>query len=658
MGRVLVILTLVTLFMWLALTNPLLQNAQAFIPSVTSTGKQLRWDLPIHLNLIGNPTNRSNLSEKSFFNAVVSSLRQWQKASGQVFSFDYWQGSDRKLYPTKVALDGVSTIFFASAAPEPIPQISPNVLGLTQVWYDNESGQIQEVDIILNDINFIFTDDPTDTSGYGSEQSTASRYRTHVFVQNVITHELGHVQGLSHSGGLQSSMLFMESPEQAYLGCDELAAALTIYSPRESQEKLGSVSGRISFQDGSPVYGAHVLAISQVRGTVLATALTDSKGKYAVRGLEPGNYYLMAEPFYAGPSALSTYFADINVKVCPGETPFNRKFLTQDDSHVLTQLSVSPNHSTTAPPLVVQCRPADETLASVPNSSILKRGIVPEIHLNPNQQQNFGIVEQLDFTEEQVFKISGVSGNLQIYVLAYSIYSPIRASLVLYDSEGLEVRLRKLDPSYTGDSGFINYDSSIEANDLPDGTYFLKISSTRLRPYQYPAGPIALDSTPYVVLLGTSTHASLSRPSLVSYFPENARCRLPDDSSPYQSPTSQPPSPSLKQSGSGIGFCSSSPSGGTSHALRSSNTYLRLANIFSWALPWLFIFGVALVRLVHKRSFALSRLRTTMGSAILKIWQECWQKLQFVYLGFLHFLYTLRHHITPHRQKLRKKAFS
>ena len=228
-------------------------------------------------------------------------LQRWQAASSGRVSFDYWQGTNPKIYVPNSDYNGLSSIYFASNATRD-PHLSPNVLGLTQVWYDTSTGQILETDVVLNDKNFHFTTNPQDTSGYGSggPSSNSRRGMNNVFIENVLTHELGHAFGLSHSGGLQSTMLFMESPEQAHLGCDEQVAIHALYPSRDAGSR-GGITGDVVSDDGKPVFGAHVLAISRRRGTVLATALTNSSGHYRMSALEPGDYYLMVEPYYAGP---------------------------------------------------------------------------------------------------------------------------------------------------------------------------------------------------------------------------------------------------------------------------------------------------------------------------------------------------------------------
>src|SRR6185295_13917501 len=126
--------------------------------------------------------------------------------------------------------------------------------------------------------------------------------------------------------GLQSTMLFMESPEQAHLGCDEQIGIHSIYPSGDSGSR-GWLTGVVTGPSGQPLFGAHVLAVSRTRGAVLASGITDRSGRYSISGLEPGPYYVIAEPYLAGASALPSYYGSMNADVCGGG-PFRRTVLT------------------------------------------------------------------------------------------------------------------------------------------------------------------------------------------------------------------------------------------------------------------------------------------------------------------------------------------
>jgi hypothetical protein len=565
----------------------------AFVGTVNPAGIPIRWQYPIEFNLAGNPLNNSQLSSDDFFHAVVFGLQRWKAASNQSIQFDYWQGFDPNYFPSNNDYNGTSSIYFASHGNH--GTLSPNVLGLTQVWYNTDSGEILETDIVLNDINFNFTNNPTDTSGFGAGHSTFTNGKNNVYIQNVITHELGHALGLSHSGGLQSTMLFMESPEQAHLGCDELSAIPSIY-PTSNHDSFGKIQGRIISESGLPVFGVHVLAISQQRGTVLATTLSDPSGSFTLSGLEPGTYYLMAEPFYAGPQALPAFYASLNSTICTSGNLFSRSLLTNSDQFHLIPIPVSPNQTHSAPPLTVRCNQQggayalENVLANSPYTS----PILNEPGFTSND--GFGIIDKINYSSTNYYRINGVSGNLEVHALGYSLYSPISISLSLLNSSGTPIPMTQHEPVYQGDSGYTNHDAAFSADGLAPGDYILRVRTTSLQMNDFPAGPISLDHVPFIMMTGSINGVS---PSLGNIIPSNARCRISEDFPAYVSPSGNPRKSRAHQNNDdGSGFCGTiDPSNSVGPKDGASASALA-----GWFLPWIFMLSASRwVIYLHRR---------------------------------------------------------
>lgn len=556
----------------------------------------------MHIKFVGNSKNISQISDQDFFKSVVNSLQRWKYASGQVLNFDFWGGSIDSIYPANSELNGISSIYFAShgeAQRSPL-HLSPNVLGLTQVWYDTHTGEIMETDIVLNDLDFDFTLNPKDTSGYGSSYGNQfSGIKSKVFVENVITHELGHAFGLSHSGGLQSTMLFMESPEQAYLGCDELTAVHAIYPFAEDSSLRGSLEGKVKNDKGQPVFGAHVLAVSQKRGTVLATALTDQNGNYLISALEPGDYFIMVEPFFAGASTLPSYFSGIKSEICEENKLFNRNFLLSDSTNHLKKITVKGNEaglSTLAPDVIVFCSPQLGTFAwPVESHSSIENAPSLFSKDSPSPSESFGWVDRLSLDPSEsprnntrFYQLGNLEGSLNIHVLSYTLYSPLHSSLSLVNSLGepLSTGIEIQDQVYEGSSGFINYDTSLKASKLEKGNYYLKLNFYPLESHLYPAGPVSIDSSPFILITGSLND---SAPALKNSIPDNPRCRLDESQfSNYVSPPDGPPPIQVqsqnRKSDFGIGFCARIKNNSTPSPPSSNQA------ILSWFLPWMFIF--------------------------------------------------------------------
>jgi hypothetical protein len=564
-------------------------SVEAYTPTLTNNGVPVRWRGSINTGFAGNPTNKSGISDQDFFSAVVKGLQRWKAASSGVVSFDYWQGTNPKEYEPNSDYNGLSSIYFASNATNNNVNISSNVLGLTQVWYNTDTGEILETDIVLNDKNYRFTTDPHDTSGYGSTAVTSeSNDGRTVFIENVITHELGHAYGLSHSGGLQSTMLFMESPEQAFLGCDEQIGINALYPNHDSGDR-GTITGAVVLDlDGKPVFGAHVLAISRRRGTVLATALTDRSGRYSIGALEAGSYYLMAEPFFAGSPVLPAFYSGIKSTLCNGQV-YQRTFLTQEDGTQSRRISVSPGGVTEAPTISARCggsitdgripNDVSTSVSAAATSSAVSTARI--VYDGSRDGSGFGAIERLSTSGNAYFSLRSVSGRLEVHALGYSLYSPVDPKITILDSFGNEVALINEDNVYPGTSGFMNYDAVSIASDLPVGDYLIQVSGKTLHHSLYPAGPVSLDAVPFIFVTGSLNE---SEPALANSMAWNARCRMDENFEMYTSPPGPPRRSSvISQQEDGLGFC------GTTSPPRSGGAGGNPPNVIGWLLPWLFM---------------------------------------------------------------------
>ena len=542
------------------------ESAFSYVQTVSDAGVPVQWVAPFKVNLTGNFINRSGVSEGDFFSAVVKGLQRWKQTAPDAIFFDYWQGSISNIYPVGGGYDGVSSIYFASNSSSS-RLTSSGVLGLTQVWYRPNEAKILEVDIELNDIDYPFTTNPTDTSGYGSGSFVYSGVNRQVYIENVITHELGHAMGLSHSAQLQSTMLFVESPEQAHLGCDEWNAGSSIYGG-VSTTPMGALGGKVLSPTGSPIFGAYVQAISRQRGTVMASAITNKNGDYVIRSLEEGTYYVMVEPHYASPQVLPAYYSSIQSRVCFGSY-FSRTFLLNGSSDLYPVTVRSGNDISPVPQIVVRCNSFSDNYT--PQKIVFD---------GQSGQSGFGFLS-LGSGLDKTYQLASVSGNLEIHAMSFSLYSPVVSQVSLEDQNGNPVPVNLSKPIYSGDSGYANYDLKISAQNLQLGNYTLRVSVSYLNPTLYPAGSIALDRSPFLVLLGTVNEGVTS---LSKHFPYNARCRSDEVFSSYSSPLGLPQKQNVNTDSTG--FC------GTLERIeeRDDSKHPSVGAIVGWLMPFFTMF--------------------------------------------------------------------
>ncbi|HEX8706681.1 MAG TPA: matrixin family metalloprotease [Pyrinomonadaceae bacterium] len=154
--------------------------------------------------------------------------------------------------------------------------------------FSNLAGNITEADVVLN------PGQPFSTDG------TPGTYD----LEATLTHELGHLLGLEHSGVVGATMqprqgrngiYNLPSWTQRTLSEDDRAGVSAIYGRRLGTSARGAIAGTITFSSGAPVFGANVWAEELTTGRVSASNITLANGSYRIEGLLPGGYRLLAE---------------------------------------------------------------------------------------------------------------------------------------------------------------------------------------------------------------------------------------------------------------------------------------------------------------------------------------------------------------------------
>lgn len=182
------------------------------------------------------------------------------------------------------------------------------VKGVTQVSYKQDTGEILEADILIDDTLSIFSTTLTDFN----------------FLGNVVTHELGHLLGLGHGQVLGSTMLYEMSFGQSQLSDDDKAGVFSNYPIASSIKK--TISGQvIGGKNLTPVYGAQVQAISVKTGLVAAAGISDVSGRFYIDGLAVGDQYFLYTKGLAQIGLPSNY-ANIKSDFCESSKNYRGSF--------------------------------------------------------------------------------------------------------------------------------------------------------------------------------------------------------------------------------------------------------------------------------------------------------------------------------------------
>ena len=249
--------------------------ALAHQTSLTPGGSELYWSNPSVPMVIR--TNTNDMSSAEVRSIIQSSMDQWnQSSSAKVNS----------------VASSVNEVKFVSNFP-----YGSAVLGVTELSY-NSSGAIQKAVISLNDDYFFRASSGLYPSG-------------EVFLGDVVTHELGHVFGMSHSEVLNSSMFYSSFSGQSTLAFDDKTGVRKKYDTGH-----GSISGYVKGGSNIGVLGAQVQAVSRRTGEVSAV-ISDEQGFFSLDGLDLGDtYYLYTSPV-RNANSLPGYFSNVQDEFCP-----------------------------------------------------------------------------------------------------------------------------------------------------------------------------------------------------------------------------------------------------------------------------------------------------------------------------------------------------
>jgi len=168
----------------------------------------------------------------------------------------------------------------------------------------------------------IDSDTDVNTSGTNEQSLTTNGTAGKFDVRSLVTHELGHLFGLSHDPLFHATMypFIDDEPASDGSGQDSLettdaSTAGRYYPDATYPTSLGTITGRV-FLNGLPAQGLHVTTIDP--NTMLGVAgrftmsvfedtdalgpegpdfATNGEGFYRIDGLPPGDYYVMAEYF-------------------------------------------------------------------------------------------------------------------------------------------------------------------------------------------------------------------------------------------------------------------------------------------------------------------------------------------------------------------------
>ena len=122
-------------------------------------------------------------------------------------------------------------------------------------------------------------------------KATGPSYLEEFFTTTV--HEIGHALGLQHTwtGSAMSQAVIRNTSRTRPLDADDIAGLSVLYGKPGWAASYGSINGRVTYANGTPVALASVVAIAPTGPAV--SSLTDPNGNYTISGLPPNLSYLV-----------------------------------------------------------------------------------------------------------------------------------------------------------------------------------------------------------------------------------------------------------------------------------------------------------------------------------------------------------------------------
>jgi hypothetical protein len=135
-------------------------------------------------------------------------------------------------------------------------------------------------------------------------------------------HEFGHNLGLQHTtvSSVMSTMDTSASSKSRPLAADDIAGVTSLYPVTQPLATMASISGKVTFTDGTPVDLAPVVAIPAEGDPV--EALTHQDGTYEIDGIPAGLYFVYTQSLPApGEVGYSTRLGLVYPFASDGKTP-------------------------------------------------------------------------------------------------------------------------------------------------------------------------------------------------------------------------------------------------------------------------------------------------------------------------------------------------
>jgi uncharacterized protein (TIGR03437 family) len=234
--------------------------------------------------------------------ALVASFQAWEDIPTSAIAFTHGPNTTS----TASVADGQMEMFWLENSEMTGDGLNlTGVLALSRLQTNSATGEIVDGATVFN--------------GFRYHWSVDGRADA-VDLQEVATHEIGHLIGLNHTmigGATMYPRTIAGRTQSRTLASDDAIAASVVYPAAGFLNSTGTIRGQIT-SSGANVFGANVVVVD-ANGNVTASALSQPDGSYSIQGLPPATYTVYAEPIDSSTSAyfsradLPAFYANANL---------------------------------------------------------------------------------------------------------------------------------------------------------------------------------------------------------------------------------------------------------------------------------------------------------------------------------------------------------